>query len=68
MTWRLTAALLACVCAGAASAQEMPDMPGMDHAKMAHDSPPSTPDAHDMAGRDMKGMDMPHDSMKGEKP
>ena len=46
----LAAAVL--VCAGAAGApawaQEMPDMPGMDHSKMAHD----------MAGMDMAGMDM----------
>jgi hypothetical protein len=51
----VAAALLAC--ATAARAQDMPDMAGMDHSKMAHDAPPTaaTP-THDMAG--MEGMDM----------
>jgi hypothetical protein len=49
MKWLWTAVLL--LCATAARGQAMPDMPGMDHSKMAAEKP-----AHDMAG--MEGMDM----------
>ncbi|HLZ77386.1 hypothetical protein, partial [Phenylobacterium sp.] len=56
MTRIAVAAVLACAGAAAppAWAQEMPDMPGMDHSKMGRD----------MAGMDMAGMDMGH-SMRG---
>ncbi|HEX3363711.1 MAG TPA: hypothetical protein VHS75_01440, partial [Phenylobacterium sp.] len=52
----MTAAFLAT--AGAANAQTMPDMPGMDHSKMS--APKAEHDMADMPGMDMPGMDMSH--------